>query len=217
MIRPTNYNKVIIENDVVYAGYTKLSDKWMGALFTKTRLKKGDVIAEYTGKIYSTSESHKIQNQEYMMSARNPSDLRQRNVIDGNPNLYADNIAGYANFAQGKHANAVFDDRASERPTRKLSHVFLIANEVIPSGVEVRVDYDGGSNTHPFRDQLLKNGVLISELKNSKYKSVSWNYPPKSINTKKTSVKKNAFEIVKRPRGRPPQGKTWNCVTGVYE
>lgn len=177
MSRPFERDVVRAENESVYASDTFVGGVWLGALFSKRDIGKGEVIAEYEGKVYDKDEADSVPNQEYMMAVRDPSDRRRRVFVDGNPSLHPFNIAGWANFAEGKSANAVFEDMASLSPPEKRSHVFLVAREPIPTGTEVRVDYDGGSSAHPFRDQMVRQGIPLSTLRSPEYKALRWLYP----------------------------------------
>ena len=112
--RPSRFNAVLRENGVVYAGYTKLGNHWSGGLFALHDVQPGEWMATYTGRIHTRDSAERVANQQYMLTARTAADLRRRVVIDGNPSLY-DNIAGYANYAENRHANA--------RSTHAPSHI----------------------------------------------------------------------------------------------
>lgn len=210
MSRPPAYNKVTLANDVVYGSYSFISGRWMGALFAKKDLFDSDLIAPYIGRIYTYEQSESKPNQHYMMKARLVSDRRRRVVIDGNPSLYT-NIAGLANYAEGKSANARFVDEASESDCENDTNVVLRAVGLIPRGVEIRVDYDAGSSKFPFRDQLLEQGVAISALRSSQYRSIVWDDPP---TMKPSPLSPN--KLHSRPRGRPPKNSTFDYNLGKY-
>ena len=66
-------------------------------------------------------------------------------------------IAGYANYAPHRVANAFFMDAAKEyREAGGQVHstrILLMAGEAIEAGCEIRVDYDRGVAGVPFRAQ----------------------------------------------------------------
>lgn len=174
--RPERYDVMLHHNAHAYASFTRIGNEWMAGLFAAKNLQRGDLIAQYTGRIMTRDESQHVENQQYMFSARLVSDLRKRVVVDGNVNLY-DNLAGYANYAQGSHANALFVDEARNASDDQVTSVVLRAGEAIPQGVEIRVDYDNDSSVNPFRDQLLAQGVPPEALRSSEYKRVRWVRP----------------------------------------
>lgn len=222
MKRPSKFDTVLRENRHAYASYTSIGGNWMGGLFAKHDLPKGTVIARYVGKEYHpASDADGVKDQSYMFVARMVQDGRKRVVIDGNPEFYS-NLAGYANYANMRSANAQFVDdaakaRAEDRDVQ--TYVTLQAGEFIPEGTEIRVDYDVGSSTNPFRDQMIANGVPPSALKGRSYADVRWMYPkthlgpgdsaPSPSKSAKVSPKKK-----KRPPGRPPKGKVWDPQHG---
>ena len=149
----------------------------MGGLFTKESISTGRILAQYVGKeYYPPSSADSVENQQYMFSARSAQDGRKRIIIDGNPVLYK-NLAGFANYAEGKAANAHFVDRSKDAPPETKTNILLVASERIPQGTEIRVDYDMGSSAHPFRDQMVDSGVPLRILRSSEYKKETWAYP----------------------------------------
>lgn len=178
MSRPEPYNQVTLENESVYGSYTIMGEEWIGALFAKRDIMKSEHIAQYVGKIYSIEDAERVLKDEYMLRAHIPSDKRRRVIIDGNPDLYR-NIAGLANYAEGKNANAIFEDRVHEieDTSSNVPYVTLRAAEFIPRGVEIRVDYDRGSSATPFRDQMIREGIPLRDLRSSTYKQRVWVYP----------------------------------------
>ena len=97
-------------------------------------------------------------------------------VLDGDPDV-GYNLAGYANYVAARQANGMFEDRAKEfrRSAEHRTYVVLLAAEDIEAGTEIRVDYDMGCSTHPFRDQMLAAGM--TDLDSSAYKDTRWVYP----------------------------------------
>ena len=243
--RPERYDVMLNSNEHAYASFTRIGKEWMAGLFADKTLEQGDFIAKYRGRIMTRDESQHVEEQQYMLSARTASDLRKRVVIDGNVNLY-DNIAGYANYAQGTHANAHFVDEARDAPDGEITNVVLRAGETIPRGVEIRVDYDNGSHASPLLDQLLAQGVPPEALRNSKYKRVRWVRPQAPLvhaallssprhdlpmahayrievspqvpsgSPPRTSPRSPATLTHKRPRGRPPKGHVYDYALGRY-
>lgn len=176
--RPAPYDTILAENDNVYASYTHIGGRWMGGLFAKRPLSRGQVLSRYTGReYYPASAADTVNDQSYMFSARMAQDGRKRVVIDGNPAFTPSNLAGYANYAEGAAANAYFIDRSKEAPPGANTFVVLEAAESIPQGAEIRVDYDVGSSAHPFRDQMLSLGVPQRALQGRGYLQRKWVYP----------------------------------------
>ena len=180
LVRPNRYNTILDENEHVYASYTNIEGTWMGGLFAKRDLCPGQPIARYMGREYEASEADKVEDQSFMFTATVVRDRRRRVVIDGNPALY-ENLAGYANYAEGDAANAIFVDQAASAGTKQhtgaTTNIWLRAAAYIPAGTELRVDYDMGSSQHPFRDQMLKNGVSRRALRVPSYQSNQWKHP----------------------------------------
>lgn len=169
MKRPSDANLCFLMNDVVYASNTLLNGIWTGGLFSKVDIEKERVLCEYTGRIL-TKDEEMTSSSEYLMSVRDPLDLRRRRVIDGDPARYS-NIAAYANHSDNKHANAFFVDKTRKNGVCK---VLLIANEFIPEGTEIRVDYDMGSSVHPFRDMMINKGIYDHS---TQYRRLKWEFP----------------------------------------
>ena len=154
MKRPPCFDVCLLENDVVYASNTFLGGGWVGGLFAKVDINEGVVLCEYKGKVLTKDEENKSTS-EYLMTSRDPLDLRRRVVIDGDPRKYS-NISGYANHSDNQYANSYFVDNTCKGGK---CNVLLIAKEFIPIRTEIRVDYDMGSSVHPFRDIMINNGI----------------------------------------------------------
>ena len=243
--RPQPYDTILAENENVYASYTHIGGRWMGGLFAKRDLSPGQTLSRYTGReYYPASAADGVDDQSYMFSARRVDDGRKRAVIDGNPAFTPSNLAGYANYAEGTAANAYFVDRAKEAPPGANTFVVLVTAEPIPSGAEIRVDYDVGSSAHPFRDQMLSMGIPPRALQGRGYLQRKWVYPNApsaratpldadagvptvrvlhpvvSVTSRSRSPSRSpsptvrAPSLLRRPRGRPPKGMVWNSVHG---
>tara|TARA_Y100001936_G_C16078279_1_gene675690 strand:- start:2139 stop:2663 length:525 start_codon:yes stop_codon:yes gene_type:complete len=169
MIRPNEFDLCLIENDIVYASNTVLNNQWVGGLFAKVDINEREVLCDYTGIILSPTEA-KLSSSEYLFSVRDPKDMRRRKVVDGDPQK-SSNIAAYANYSEHMYANAIFIDQTTKNATCK---IVLVSKEFIPAGCEIRVDYDMGSSTHPFRDSMILKGIFD---RNTSYKETIWNYP----------------------------------------
>ena len=79
-----------------------------GGLFTKCALAPGGVISKYDGPLLTEAEAD-VSSSEYLMTAWSVQDKRRRLVIDGHPRC--GNLAGFANYAANRVANADFEDR----------------------------------------------------------------------------------------------------------
>ena len=175
--RPDPYDTVILENPKAYASYTKIGEFWMGGLFTRKALRPGEVIGRYEGKILTPQEADDSTS-HYLMTAVDLRDRRRRVVIDGHPKY--NNLVGYANYASNPVANAVFEDRGRTKgasSSSRLTDIVLKSKHHIPTGRELRVDYDMGAVNRPFRKQMLSQGVAVTDLDSSEYKRVTWRYP----------------------------------------
>jgi len=170
MRRPAGLDNCLVENEVVYASHTLLGGNWVGGLFSKVDINKGSVICEYTGKLLTKDEENTSMS-DYLMSVRNPQDLRRRVVIDGDPRKYF-NISGYANYSDNQYANSYFVDSTCKGGK---CNMILVAKELIPVGTEIRVDYDMGSSAHPFRDMMILKGIY-NDCK-QEYKTIKWEAP----------------------------------------
>ena len=128
--------------------------------------------------------------------ARVPRTQHQKDhvTVDGDPNNFPENLAAYANCAQGDAANAEFgvyvemDDgplpkflskyfrfpQTVRRFARQDNIVWpvLVARQGIPKGTEIRVDYGD-----EYREQMLERGIPSTALENSEYKNVTWSNP----------------------------------------
>ena len=175
--RPAQFDVVLSENTAVYASYTDVGGVWLGGLFAKRDLAPGEIIAKYEGAML-TSEEADASTSEYLMTAVDVRDRRRRIVIDGHPQF--GNLAGYANYAANKVANAVFEDQGGVKRPRGAecrTDVVLKAKVQVTAGQEVRVDYDMGVVSRPFRQQMIRRGVAESELDGPGYQAVRWAYP----------------------------------------
>ena len=166
--RPAQFDVVLSESTTVYASYTDVGGVWLGGLFAKRDLAPGEIIAKYEGAML-TSEEADASTSEYLYLR----DRRRRVVIDGHPQF--GNLAGYANYAANKVANAVFEDQGGVKRPRGAecrTDVVLKAKVQVTAGQEVRVDYDMGVVSRPFRQQMIRRGVAKSELDGPGYQAV---------------------------------------------
>ena len=170
--RPVHLDVCHLENDVVYASNTFLCGAWAGGLFSKVDIEREQPMCEYVGKILRKDEEL-TSSSEYLMKVRDPTDLRRRLIIDGDPRKFS-NISAYANYSVNKHANAYFVDQTKKNKEAK---VMLHAKEFIPQGTEIRVDYDMGSSAHPFRDMIIQRGNYDDS---KLYKDIQWTYPSRN-------------------------------------
>ena len=223
IVRPKQYNVVLNENENVYASYTHIGGQWMGGLFARRHLSAGDIIARYTGIEYSPpSLADDVKDQSYMFTARMTTDGRKRVVIDGNPAVAPNNLAGYANYAEGRSANAFFVDLAQHAPDGVNTFVVIQVAEHIASGTEIRIDYDMGSNSHPFRDQMIASGIPRDALRGREYIRKKWVYPnvayahsSHTVSDADLPILQNVHPVIpfaaqttsawKRPRTSPPK------------
>jgi len=161
---------------MAYASYTSIGGGWLGGLFAKCALAPGDVIAKYNGPLLTEAEAD-VSSSEYLMTAWSVQDKRCRLVIDGHPRC--GNLAGFANYAANRVANADFEDRGKRTARGRAcsTNVVLKAKGHISAGREIRVDYDMGVVGRPFREQMIKRGVAESELDGPGYAEVLWTYP----------------------------------------
>ena len=187
--RPLPFNKIILQRGKVYASYTQIGDEWMAGLFTNAEVQPGDFLAQYTGPtLTKKGEQREVaRGNEYLMGGRKikkrPGERSEVLIIDGDPS-HSPNIAGFANYAPQVNANANFEDwgigsklKGKEYLTEFDHCVVLLAAHRIPAGREVRVDYDMGSRSHPFRRSMLKRGIPQEALDDPLYKRVQWAYP----------------------------------------
>ena len=175
--RPAQHDVVLNENEVAYASRTDVGGVWLGGLFAKHDLAPGEIIAKYEGAML-TSEEADASTSEYLMTAVDVCDRRRRIVIDGHPQF--GNLAGYANYAANKVANAVFEDQGWVKRPRGAecrTDVVLKAKVQVAAGQEIRVDYDMGVVSRPFRQQMIRRGVAESELDGPGYLARRWAYP----------------------------------------
>ena len=175
--RPEKLDVVLDENEKAYASHTEVGGMWLGGLFAKRDLVPGEIIAKYEG-VVLTSEEADASTSEYLMTAVDVRDRRKRVVFDGHPQF--NNLAGFANYAAQRVANAVFEDQgriARQRCASDRTDVVLKAWVRVPSGQEIRVDYDMGASGRPFRRQMLARGVEAGELDGPGYRERRWAYP----------------------------------------
>jgi hypothetical protein len=169
--RPQHLDIYLMQNDDVYASFTQIDGQWIAALFAKRDFVRDSILCEYRGKHLNKEEAD-LSTSHYLMSARNPHDMRKRIVIDGDPKM-SQNIAGYANYSKHSFANASFFDETKKGDV--MPCVQLKAKETIKRGTEVRVDYDRGSPAHPFRNQMISKGLLKNE--SCDYSVLVWQDP----------------------------------------
>ena len=175
--RPEGFDVVLGENEAAYASYTCIGGVWMGGLFAKRALEPGEAIAAYVGTLLSSEEADESSS-EYLMTAVDVHDKRRMVVIDGR--LDRGNLAGFANYASNRVANADFEDRGRATARSKgapRTNVVLQAKVRVEAGREIRVDYDMGVVGRPFRAQMIKRGVAASELDGAGYAEVLWARP----------------------------------------
>ena len=94
-------------------------------LFATTPIKRGVVIAEYTGRRIRTKEARE---KERTRGARYMFEINGRWTIDGSPRR---NVARYVNHACKPNAEAIEDNR----------RIFLRARRRIEPGEEITYDY----------------------------------------------------------------------------
>lgn len=177
MQRPYEYNKIIAQDELVYASYTRIGGMWMRGLFSKNHIPEGTIISLYRGKIL-TKDELEYSNSDYLMTARCNSDRRKRIVLDGDVDKYH-NICGFANYAVHGVANAFFEDKLDSaiKKEEEDTSVILRARTDIDVGCEIRTDYDMGSTSTPFLQMLLNRGIPMSNFTSSEYTKVMWVYP----------------------------------------
>ena len=73
------------------------------------------MIAKYEGALLTQEEADESSS-EYLMTAVSVQDKRRRVVIDGHPKF--GNLAGFANYAANRVANADFEDRGKATAPR---------------------------------------------------------------------------------------------------
>ena len=148
----------------------------MGGLIAARDIRKHTMIARYEGKETETTET--IQS-DYLMVATDVRDMSRQVLIDGHPKYGG--LAGYANYAPHKTANAYFEDAAraykKKRGKKYNTYILLMAKEDIPAGTEIRTDYDNGVTGAPFRQKLIGEGVPAAALDAIHYKRVRWEQP----------------------------------------
>ncbi len=180
-MRPAKHDVVIRQNSLVYASFTEVGGRWMRGLFARKRLGAGVVLAQYTGKVMPMREGLRVRDSAYLMDATHADRRRRRVVIDGHPRHGAAGLASFANYAPWCVSNALFVDHISAAPRGEGTYVLLVARAPISKGQEIRVDYDTGSRTRPFRAQLLAEGVDAGALGSDEYTKPRWTFPARSL------------------------------------
>ena len=210
--RPQKYDNSKMYSDNVYVGWVRLlglQPNWARGLIARRIIPKGMVIAEYTGKTSRTPNPAS----DYLLAA---TSTEGNVVIDGDPKYGG--IASYANYAPWSTSNSFFiDDLLSKRavePSYKGTYVILIAKHNIPSGQEIRCDYDTAS-MGDYRDKLIiEQKVRPEELDSNEYLYNKWTQPrtlgrfvtvPCNIMTEVSKLAQYVSQRrpLKRKRGRP--------------
>ena len=171
------FNRIIVRNDKIYASYTFGG---MGALFALRPLKKGEILAEYTGKILTKKAADESSSHHLIRAfkqTRAGADTAVDRVIDGRGEL-----AGFANYAPFDIANAFVLDilptllkKTVDLPSR--TAVVLVAKQDIPKGQEIRFDYDMGGDQQMFR-MMRQSGVADEALRSRLFLGTTWIEPP---------------------------------------
>ena len=168
-------------NAQVYASYTWLGERWVGALFARKTLPARTKVAEYSGPLMSEAELRAVPagGNQYMLDARRVGNLQDVVTIDGTPRGRGGNIAGYANYACATVANAAPHDEAHRPPSRHTGETYVVirTTERVLAGTEIRWDYDMGEQTRTYREQLRAEGVPDADLDGAAYKQVRWAPP----------------------------------------
>ena len=158
--RPPGFQGVLYKSPIVYVAYTRVNNEgWTRGLFAAREILKGELIGVYDGVILSSREANSSTS-EYLMTMRDPKDLRKRLTIDGDPSKTRENIVAFANYAKQEYANANFIDETKKGDSKPT--VAMRACRRIEQNCELRVDYDMGSAKTPFLDKLVQNGVPLT-------------------------------------------------------
>jgi len=96
-------------------------------VFVTDAIPTGTIIAEYLGKHLTAKDVDILENQDYLFI------LSDEEYIDGNPEKYPENIAGYINHSCNPNLECVFD-YTGER-------IFFVSLRNINSGEELTYDY----------------------------------------------------------------------------
>jgi hypothetical protein len=155
--RPAQWNALLDHNYYAYASYAPLAGRWMGALFARRDIVRGTKIAEYRGPLMTDAqvEAEPADGNQYMFAARTVGDLETWVTVDGTPRRRGDNLAGYANYAQGGAANAAPSDEAHAPPRGHTgrTNIVIRATRKITRGTEIRMDYDLGDAERPYQER----------------------------------------------------------------
>ena len=181
--RPEELKRLLGSNAAAWAGYVWVGGWWVRGLVAAKALKRDDIIAEYTGPLIGTAEADAMGPEEnhFLMDAQHLEAGGGRVVIDGTPTCSNINLAGFANFATAWAANAYFRDAGGngEAPNGRETYVVLCAKGDIDAGVEIRVDYNFGSQgVGTFHHYLTANcGVPKHELASRIFREAVWRRP----------------------------------------
>ena len=181
--RPEELKRLLGSNAAAWAGYVWVGGWWVRGLVAAKALKRDDIIAEYTGPLIGTGEADAMGPEEnhFLMDAQHLEAGGGRVVIDGTPTCSNINLAGFANFATAWAANAYFRDAGGngEAPNGRETYVVLCAKGDIDAGVEIRVDYNFGSQgVGTFHHYLTANcGVPKHELASRIFREAVWRRP----------------------------------------
>ena len=100
-------------------------------VFVRDKISTGTIIAEYLGKHLSGKDADILENQDYLFILSDEEGASE--YIDGNPQKYPENIAGYINHSCSPNLECVFD-YTGER-------VFFVSLRDIKLGEELTYDY----------------------------------------------------------------------------
>ena len=174
---PSDLNQKILQNSLVYAAAAKLFGVSSRGLFTRVDVDVGQVLCKYEGVILTQRqafEQEKLRTCEFFMNARTGNGKLV--VINGDPRHLG--LGGFSNYAKFTSANAMFvDDCASPSCGKQSTNVLLVAKESIRKGVEIRVDYDTGCQSRPFRQMMLQSGIKQEDLDDDAFKFKLWTEP----------------------------------------
>lgn len=212
--RPQTYNNAKLYSDDAYVGWVRLPgehEHWSRGLVARRNIPKGTVIAEYTGKILQDANS----SSDYLMSATSTDGTV---VIDGDPKSKYSGMASYANYAPWTTANSFFIDDLTSKlrttPSYRGTYIVLVAKHDIPSGQEIRCDYDTASMGDYRKKLIHSHNVNTKDLDSNEYLYKRWQQPHTLGRYVKTSGNKinnvsalsefvGRCRLLKRKRGRP--------------
>lgn len=154
----------------------------MGALFALRPFKKGEILAEFTGKILTQKAADESSSRHLITAykqTRAGADTAVDRVIDGRGEL-----AGFANYAPFDIANAFVLDilptllkRSVDQPSR--TAVVLVAKQDIPKGQEIRYDYDiNVDGDRQMYRMMRQSGVADEALRSRLFLGTTWIEPP---------------------------------------